>query len=204
MYTVALQQPASPIPAATPITSLNLALSLALRPSRLRLALARLELLLRTCDQPPARGLLGLATFCLTAFGTARLLFFLSTFGWRVTAFVAAHTTFGVLASLLGGVGLLALACASAGDELDRGELETGALLNLGPAGLCVTVRGTTVYYDWRLVRVVDGHTGLLLVLPRRTFHLVPRAALVTFRPRELRDLLLEAGAKPFGGARAV
>lgn len=200
MRTTATVQAADYLPVAVPITPLTLALSFAVRPSRLRLGLVRLELLLRTVDKPLVRGVLGAVMFGLSAFASARLLFLASNFGWEVTASVATNTAMAALASLLGGAGLLAVACASSRDELDRGELDTGVLLNLSPEGLCATVRGTTVYCDWRLVRAAHSREGIALVLPRGTFHLVPREVLRTVQPRDLRDLLLNAGARPFGG----
>ena len=79
-------------------------------------------------------------------------------------------------------------------------QRSSGALLTLGPAGLSATVRGASFYCDWEHVAVHECGGGVIFVLARREYHLVPPEVLLAADPGVLRELLRRAGVRPAGG----
>lgn len=165
-------------------------LAIAVRPSRVQIAAARLSLLLNGKE---GRLPIGLATFAIgvgLSIGGLQFLQFALRYGvldaLRICACGIASLT---LLSTAGGAALLVHA-ARGGDPLSRIELESGVLLQLDAHGLAATVRGATTYYDWAHVALRPITGGIALVLPRRTFHLLPWSALTIDDAGRLRALL--------------
>ena len=158
--------PATPVPPQS--------LTFLARNTRVQMALARLTLISRRPGAKVALGLASLVAGVHTAFVLGALAPMLHHHGlaavlrvyWAELALLATVVAAGLL--------LLATVLTGAHDALTRAELEGGVLLHLGPDGLAATVRGATLYYDWEHVSVERSRLGLLFVLPRGAFHLLP------------------------------
>jgi len=160
------------------------------RPSRLQIASARFSLLLTGKE---GRLPIGLAMFAIgVGLSVAGLQFlqFVVKYGFldalQICATGIASLT---LLSTAGGAALLAHAARGA-DPLSRIELESGVLLQLDSEGVAATVRGATTYYDWAHVALRPMPAGIAVVLPRRTFHLLPWSALSVDDAGRLRAIL--------------
>jgi len=164
--------------------------AIAVRPSRLQIAAARLSLLMTGEGGRLPIGLALLAIGAGLGVGGLQFLHFVSKFGVLDALRICAGgvTSLSVLSSA-GAAALLAHAARSA-DPLSRIELESGVLLQLDSQGLAATVRGATTYYDWAHVAVRPIAGGIAFVLPRRTFHLLPWSALTIDDAGRLRALL--------------
>jgi hypothetical protein len=76
------------------------------------------------------------------------------------------------------GLGLVGALLFKAEHPLTLAELDGGVLLQLGPDGVAATVRGATVYCDWRHVVVERSSAGLIFVLESSVVHLLPHEAI--------------------------
>jgi hypothetical protein len=164
--------------------------AIAVRPSRLQIAAARLSLLLHGRE---GRLPIGIVTFAIgvgLSVGGLQFLWLVLRFGLFTSMKVCAGGIAGVALAFIAGVAALFLHASRGGDPLTRVEFETGVLLQLGPRGLAATIRGATTYYDWEHVALHAMPGGVAFVLPRRTFHLLPYSALNTDDAWRLRDVL--------------
>ena len=161
---------------ATPVPPQSL--TFLVRHTRLQMAQARLTLISR---RPRAKVALGLASVVVgvhTAFVLGALSPMLQHHGLAAVLRVYWAELTLLATVVAAGLTLLVTVLSSAQDALTRAELEGGVLLHLGPDGLAATVRGATLYYDWEHVSVERSQLGLLFVLPRGAFHLLPHEAI--------------------------
>jgi hypothetical protein len=150
-------------------------LSFAVRPSRGRLALARVALLLQRSEGGLPLGVLGFVIGVLLAVGALELLVALPwRLGPRAVLEIALGQTLPIAAIFAAGAGALAVASLWEGDALDANELSGGVLLQVAPTGIVATVRGATTVHDWVHVTVHEVAHGFAFVLPQRAFHLLP------------------------------
>jgi hypothetical protein len=171
-------------------TMLGEPITVAVRPTRLEVAAARVSLLLRRREARLAVGALSFVIGVGLSLGAHQFLSVVAQYGLHYAMRIYGDGLAAMAAVVGGGAAALVAYVARTGDALSRSELRTGVLLQLGPHGLTATVRGATTYVEWEHVALHKLSTGVAFILPRRTFHLLPYAALRADQVRRLRALV--------------